>query len=148
MAMPSGRLQPAGNWFETIVSALVILVALVFLLFMYARTGTGHLGTYSLTLRMPSAAGLDIGKDVRVGGVKVGSVSGLSLDGRDYSALVEVAVRDDLLLPVDSTAAITVTPLGDVYLTISPGHAARTISPSGTLMAMPVAPRAPPVTGT
>lgn len=131
------RFRLAGNWFETITSALVILVALAFLIFMYGRTGTGHFGSYSLTLRMPSAAGLDIGKDVRVGGMKVGSVSHLSLDRKDYSALVEITVRDDLVLPVDSTATITATPLGDVYLTINPGRAARTISSGGMLMTAP-----------
>ena len=139
----SSGLQAGGNWFETILSALVILVALFFLLFTYTRTGTGHFGSYSVTLRMPSASGLDIGKDVRVGGVKVGSVSRLSLDGRDYSAMVDVTVRDDLFLPADSTAAITVTALGDVYLTIIPGHAAQTIPPGGTLLAAPTKHRAP-----
>ena len=102
--MPQG-LRPAGNWFETIVSALVILVAAAFIVFVYAQTGTRHFGSYSLTLRMPSAAGLDVGKDVRVGGVKVGSISRLSLDRRDYSAVVDVDVRDDLLLPTDRQLA-------------------------------------------
>ena len=135
-SVASPRLARAGNWFETILSALVILVALAFLVFMLARTGTGHLGSYSLALRLPNATGLDIGKDVRVGGMKVGSVSRLSLD-RDYAAVVEVTVRDDLLLPTDSTAAITVTPMGEVYLTINPGHATRRVPPGGTLTAWP-----------
>jgi phospholipid/cholesterol/gamma-HCH transport system substrate-binding protein len=133
----SRRLRSDGNWFETIISALVILVALAFLIFLLERTGTGHLGSYSLTLRMPSAAGLDIGKDVRVAGTKVGTVTRLSLDGRDYSAIVEVSVRDDLFLPVDSTAQVTATTLGDVYLTINPGHAAHNVPPGGLLIAVP-----------
>jgi phospholipid/cholesterol/gamma-HCH transport system substrate-binding protein len=140
--MPQG-LRPAGNWFETIVSTLVILAALAFLVFVYAQTGTGHLGSYSLTLRMPTAAGLDVGRDVRVGGVKVGSISRLSLDPRSYSAVVGVDVRDDLLLPTDSTAAITSTPLGDFYLVINPGHAARKIPPGGTLVQPGASPAAP-----
>jgi len=133
----SPRLRLAGNWFETILSALVVVIAVAFTAFMYARTGTGHLGSYFLNLRMPSATGLDVGKDVRVGGVKVGAVSRLSLDGRDYSAIVQVSVRDDLFLPADSTAQVTVTPLGEVYLTINPGHATRSIPPGGMLIAVP-----------
>jgi phospholipid/cholesterol/gamma-HCH transport system substrate-binding protein len=136
-SVASQRLRPAGNLFETVLSALVILVALGFVGFMLRSTGTGHFGSYALTLRLPSATGLDVGKDVRVAGVKVGTVSRLSLGGGDYSARVEITVRDDLFLPADSTAGITVTPLGDVYLTINPGHAVRTIPPGGTLMAMP-----------
>lgn len=145
-SVASQRLARAGNWFETILSGLVILVALAFLAFLLVRTGTGHLGSYSLALRLPNATGLDIGKDVRVGGVKVGSVSRLSLD-RDYSAIVEVTMRDDLLLPTDSTAAITVTPLGEVYLTINPGHATRSVPPGGVLAARP-AKAARPAAGT
>ncbi len=135
-------LRAAGNRFETIVSALVILVALVFMDFMYAQIGTHHLGSYSLVLRMRSAAGLDIGKDVRVGGVKVGSISRLSLDPRDYSAMVEVNVRDDLFLPADSITAVTSTPLGEVYLVINPGHSVRTVPPGGTLLRPPAKPMA------
>lgn len=145
-SVASQRLGRAGNWFETILAALVILVALAFMAVMMVRTGTGHLGSYPLALRLPNAAGLDIGKDVRVGGVKVGSISRLSLD-RDYSAVVDVTVRDDLLLPTDSTAAITVTPLGEIYLTIKPGHAARTVPPGGTLAVRP-AKAARPTAGT
>jgi phospholipid/cholesterol/gamma-HCH transport system substrate-binding protein len=99
--------QSVGNWFDTIISAFVIVLALAFLIFLYAQTGTGHFGSYSLTVRLPSAGGLEIGKDVRVGGVKVGSVSRLSLDPKTYSAVVEVSVRDDLLLPMDSTATVS-----------------------------------------
>src|SRR6516225_1466066 len=101
--IPQG-LRPVGTWFETILSTLIILVAVAFLVFVYASTGTGHFGSYPLALRLPTAAGLDVGRDVRVGGVKVGSISRLSLDPVSYSAIVEIIVRDDLSLPVDSTA--------------------------------------------
>jgi phospholipid/cholesterol/gamma-HCH transport system substrate-binding protein len=130
--MPQG-LRPAGNGFESIISALIILVAVGFLVFIYARTGTGHLGSYPLAIRLPTAAGLDVGKDVRVGGVKIGSVSSLSLDPVNYSAIVEISVRDDLSLPVDSTATVSSTVLGEAYLAIAPGHATRTAGPGAVL---------------
>jgi phospholipid/cholesterol/gamma-HCH transport system substrate-binding protein len=130
--MPQGS-RPAGTWFETIISALIILVAVGFLVFVYARIGTGHLGSYPLAIRLPTAAGLDVGKDVRVGGVKVGSVSSLSLDPVSYFAIVEITVRDDLSLPVDSTAAISSTVLGEAYLAIAPGHSTLTAGPGAVL---------------
>jgi phospholipid/cholesterol/gamma-HCH transport system substrate-binding protein len=135
--IPQG-LRPAGNWFETIISALIIMVAVGFLVFVYARTGTGHLGSYPLAIRLPTAAGLDVGKDVRVGGVKVGSISSLSLDPVHYSAIVEISVRDDLSLPVDSTATVSSTVLGESYLAIAPGHSTRSASP-GTVLGQPPA---------
>jgi len=134
--IPQG-LRPAGNWFETIISALIILVAVGFLVFVYARTGTGHLGSYPLAIRLQTAAGLDVGKDVRVGGVKVGSVSSLSLDPASYSAIVEISVRDDLSLPVDSTATVSATFLGEAYLAIAPGHSTRAAGPGTVLGKLP-----------
>lgn len=130
--IPQG-LRPAGTWFETVLSALMVLVAVAFLVFGYARTGTGHLGSYPLAVRLPTAAGLEVGKDVRVGGVKVGTVSSLSLDPASFSAIVEIGVRDDLPLPVDSTAAVASTVLGEVYLVITPGHAMKIAAPGATI---------------
>ncbi len=56
-------------------------------------------------------------------------------------------MRDDLLLIMDSTASITFTPMGDVYLVINPGHTARTVPPGGTLVE-PAAKTVAPVAGT
>lgn len=131
------RLNPPGTWFETILSAFVIFVALAFVVFLYLRTGTGHFGSYPLFVRLPSAAGLDVGNDVRVGGVKVGEISQLTLDPQNYSAIAQVSLRDDLLLPVDSIGKIGSTVMGDAYLVIVPGHATRTIGSGGTIGIIP-----------
>jgi len=125
--------RTVDNLFETIISALVILIALVFLGYVNLRTSTGHLGSYDLMVRMPNAAGLDVGNDVLVGGVKVGSVIGLSLDPVDYSALIEIRIRDDLSLSVDSTPSVTSSVMGDVSLAIAPGRANRIVEPGGAL---------------
>src|SRR5450432_3662928 len=119
MALPTARgtLRP-GNIFETIVSGLVIVVAIAFLVFVTIRTGTGHLGSYSLRIRLADAGGLSIGSEVRLGGTKVGSVAGLWLNQPDYTATVQVRVRDDLALPVDSLAGVSSSALGDQFLAI------------------------------
>jgi phospholipid/cholesterol/gamma-HCH transport system substrate-binding protein len=133
----SMRLRPSGTWFETILSGFVILVAVAFLAFVYVRTGTGHFGSYPLLVRLPSAAGLDVGKDVRVGGVKVGVVSRLTLDPHDYSVIALVSVRDDLHFPIDSVATVGSTIMGEVYLAIVPGHSARNAPSGGTIGEQP-----------
>ena len=135
MALPTARgtLRP-GNIFETIVSGLVIVVAIAFLVFVTIRTGTGHLGSYSLRIRLADAGGLSIGSEVRLGGTKVGSVAGLWLNQPDYTATVQVRVRDDLALPVDSLAGVSSSALGDQFLAITPGHAVRTVPPDGELV--------------
>ena len=144
MATMSGRPpHSTDDWFGIFMGAAVICVALAFLAFLYAKTGTGHLGSYSVTVRLPNVEGLDIGKDVRIGGVKVGSVSGLSLDPTTYSPKVTVTIRDDLSLPVDSTATVASTFMGETYLVITPGHRNRIVLPGGAFGPVRPEPRAP-----
>jgi len=132
LPVPHASLRP-GNVFETIISSLVIVVAILFVGFIVMRTGTGHLGSYGLRIRLADAGGMKVGGEVRLGGTKIGSVSNLWLDPVDYSAILEVTVRDDLALPVDSMAAISSSALGDQFLAITPGHAAAKLPPGGEL---------------
>ena len=138
MALPFPKVSlKGGNVFETLISALVIFVALGFLAFIVVRTGTGHLGSYPLRVRIADASGLVVGSDVRVGGTKIGTVRSLRLDKADYSAVIETDIRDDLALPVDSRASITTSTLGNPYLSISPGRAAEKVRPDGEIGAKP-----------
>ena len=132
LPVPNVTLRP-GNVFETIVSGLVIVVAVVFVGFIVMRTGTGHLGSYDLQVRLADAGGVKVGSDVRLGGTKIGSVLNLRLDPADYSAVLDVRVRDDLALPVDSTAGISGSVLGEQYVAISPGRAEKKLQPGGEL---------------
>jgi phospholipid/cholesterol/gamma-HCH transport system substrate-binding protein len=134
MALPIPRVSlKAGNVFETLISAMVILVAIGFLAFLVVRTGTGHLGSYPLRVRIADASGLMVGSDVRLGGTKIGSITALWLDKADYSAVVETEIRDDLALPVDSRASITTSTFSNPYLSISPGRATEKVRPDGEI---------------
>jgi phospholipid/cholesterol/gamma-HCH transport system substrate-binding protein len=134
MALPVPKVAlRGGNLFETIVSALVVVVAIAFVIFMMQRTGTGHLGSYPLRMRVGDASGLTVGSDVRLGGTKIGSITGLSLDQRDYKAVIETKLRDDLALPVDSRATVASSTLGGPYLSVTPGHSAKTVPQGGEL---------------
>ena len=134
MALPKPNVTlKAGNVFETIVSGLVILVAVWFVFFIVTRTGTGHLGSYDLQVRLADAGGVKVGGDVRLDGTKIGSVLSLDLDPKDYSALLRVRVRDDLSLPVDSTASVSGAVLGEQFVSISPGRAEKSVQPGGEL---------------
>jgi phospholipid/cholesterol/gamma-HCH transport system substrate-binding protein len=130
MAVPTAALR-SHNTFETIVSAAVIAVALAFLGFIILRTGTGRLGSYALSASVPDATGLTVNADVRLGGVKVGAITGLDLEPGSYRAIVHFQIRDDLFLPVDSGLGITSPQMGNPYLSIQPGHSQNRIAPGG-----------------
>jgi phospholipid/cholesterol/gamma-HCH transport system substrate-binding protein len=70
---------------------------------------------------------------VRLAGAKVGSVTGLTLDQASYRAMVEIRIRDDLELPADSAVGVSASPLGDIYLSLTPGRSEAKIPQGGTI---------------
>lgn len=145
MALPVPKISSrGGNLFETIISALVIVVAVGFMVFFVNRTSTGHLGSYGLKVSLADASGLSEGSEVRLAGVKVGSVTGLTLEPISYRAVVEIRIRDDLSLPVDSRAAVSSSALGGLYLALVPGHSAAAIAEGATIGRAPARRGGPP----
>ena len=123
-------MQRAGI-FETLLSAAVIALAAGFLVFLLWQTGTGSLASYEMTARIKSADGIKKGSDVRIGGVKIGTVQSLALDR--YVVNVKLAIRDDIRIPDDSGIAIGSGMLSSPALTINPGRSKTAIQPGGTL---------------
>lgn len=93
---------------ETIVGAAVIAIAVLFFSFVYstAEIGKGSDG-YRLSAAFENAAGVSAGTDVRLSGVKVGTIVGQTLDHETYQAVLTLTVQRGLELPDDTTAKIT-----------------------------------------
>lgn len=108
---------------EAIVGLLVVILAAWFVLFAWERTGGGRkAGSISIAAIFPNASGVSPGTDVRVAGLKVGSVTGLSLDPQTYQVKVNMALDPSVKLPADSTAAITSEGLlGNTFIAFTPG---------------------------
>ncbi|HKY19568.1 MAG TPA: outer membrane lipid asymmetry maintenance protein MlaD [Rhizomicrobium sp.] len=119
--MSAGVMQQ-NNIAETLIGAAVVAVAVGFLVFTYNRTGAGGLSGYEIKAKLPKADGLSVGTDVRLAGIKIGTVSDLTLDPKTYLVTVHMNVRDDIKLPVDSSVLVTQAGfLGSQYLSITPG---------------------------
>ena len=109
---------------EVIIGAVVIAVALGFVVFLYQTTGLSvlNLEHYELKADFRSADGIHVGTDVRLAGVKVGTVSDLSLNVETYRAEAELAIENAVDIPEDS--ALTVSSeglLGGNFIEIIPG---------------------------
>src|SRR5689334_5568150 len=118
----SSPAMPQSNVAETLIGAGVVAVALVFAALAYYRTGTGQLSGYEINAKLPKADGLAVGTDVRLAGIKVGTVSDLTLDPKTYLVTVHMNIRNDIKLPVDSSVLVTQSGfLGGQYLSITPG---------------------------
>lgn len=118
----STRVMQQNNVAETLIGAVVVAVAVAFLVFAYFRTGTGSLSGYDVNARLAKADGLAVGTDVRLAGIKIGTVTDLTLDPKTYLVTVHMNIRDDIKLPVDSSILVTQAGfLGGQYLSITPG---------------------------
>ena len=93
--------------FETLVGFGVVMVAFIFLWFGFARGGDGTGGgeTELIGVRFNSAASIQRGTDVRMAGVKIGTVRDISLDRMRSEAQILMAVREDILPFGDGTTA-------------------------------------------
>lgn len=123
--------------FEILLSAAVIVVAVSFLAYTYMITGEARPSDYALKALMTHADGLSAGSsDVRIGGIKVGSVSGLSLDPKTYKAVVDLRIRSDVQIPVNSSISVASGGLSPgSYINITPGDSGRDLAPGSTLSA-------------
>ena len=110
------------NFAEVLIGAVVLIVAAGFLGYAVAHSGRTTASGYALTARFDNIAGLGLGADVRIGGVKVGSVTDERLDPESYQAVVGVTVQNGVKLPKDTAAVITSESLlGGKYLALQPG---------------------------
>ena len=110
------------NIVETILGAVVLLVAGGFLFFFYKTTDIKPATGYELTAEFDHVDGLEPGAPVRVSGVKVGQVLGFDLDPKNYRALVRMNIRNGVELPTDSSAVIASAGLLDgKFMTLQPG---------------------------
>lgn len=109
---------------EVMVGGAVLAVAIGFLI--YAGQATGFApaknSDYTLSASFRSGEGVTIGTDVRLAGVKIGTVRGMSLNAQTYRADTVLALIEGVLIPDDSTIVISSEGLlGGNFIEIFPG---------------------------
>ena len=119
---------------ETLTGAVVLVVAVGFLGYAVANTGRTPVSGYPLHARFDRIDGLAVGAEVRVAGVKVGSVTTTRVDPHSYQAEVAFTVQNAVKLPRDTSAEITSDGLlGGKYLALVPGGDETMLAAGGTL---------------
>lgn len=112
----------SSNLVESLIGALVLVVAGWFLVFAYDRTDMGAGNGYVLTARFDRIDGIGVGSDVRLAGIKVGTVVDSQLDQQNFQAIVTLSLDDGIQLPSDTAVAITSEGLlGGTYMNLLPG---------------------------
>lgn len=125
----------AENATEVIVGGVVLAAALGFLAFASQATGlSARPSGYELRASFRSAEGISVGTDVRLAGVKVGTVTGLDLNPETFFADARITVRDDVVLPDDSAILVSSEGLlGGNYIELVPGGSPLTLEPGSEI---------------
>jgi phospholipid/cholesterol/gamma-HCH transport system substrate-binding protein len=111
------------NVTETVIGAIVVAAAGLFLLHAGQTAGMRvEAGAYTLSASFTSVEGIAVGTDVRLAGIKVGSVTALQLDPETYQARVTMAIDGTVMIPEDSDVKVSQESLlGGSFLEITPG---------------------------
>ena len=111
-----------SNTFETFIGAIVIILSVSFLFYSFSITDNNVEGTYKIKATFNRIDGIQIGSDVRLSGIKIGSVAKSSLNQTTYEADLVLIIDNSIFIPDDSSAKITMDGLlGSNYISIEPG---------------------------
>src|SRR3954470_22815319 len=135
--MRSNRPSVFGS--PVLVGAITVLVVVVGVFLAYnANKGLPFVPTYDINARVPSAANLVVGNDVRVGGDRVGVVNNITPvrgDNGKVSAVLGLKL-DKSVDPLASNSTVLVRPrsaLGLKYVEITPGRGNTALRAGDTL---------------
>lgn len=110
------------NLVEALIGAAVLMVAAWFVVITYRTTDFGMAEGTHLTARFDKASGLNIGNDVRIAGIRVGTITSQEVDTVTFQAVIGLSVDPRIQLPVDTSASIrSENLLGGTYLALEPG---------------------------
>jgi len=115
------------NKVETLVGAAVLAVAISFIFYASQFVGgaSGAIDAKTVNASFRSADGISVGTDVRMAGVKIGTVTDIELDPITFRAVTEFTVDGSLAIPDDSSAIISSEGLlGGNFVEILPGGSA------------------------
>lgn len=110
------------NTVETILGAVVLAAAGLFMTLAYEAANITSSDGYELKAEFGTVSGLNVGDDVKLSGIKVGKITGQELDSDTYAALVVMRINPEIQLPADTSARITAASLlGGNFMELIPG---------------------------
>jgi len=122
------------NAIETVLGAVVLVVAGMFVYFAYTTAEVQAVKGYEVTAAFYKIGGLNKGSDVRVSGIKVGTVSSQGLDPDTFDAVVKMSISSGIKLPTDTVASVASEGmLGGKYVRLEPGTEKTYIEDGGAI---------------
>ncbi|MDO8838208.1 MAG: outer membrane lipid asymmetry maintenance protein MlaD [Parvibaculum sp.] len=111
-----------SNLVETLIGTIVVVVAALFLFYGYTTSGMRSSAGYKVTAEFSAVDGLANGSDVRLSGIKIGTVVSQRLNTDTYQAVVTLDLARNVKIPDDTSAKIASDGLlGGSYISLTPG---------------------------
>ena len=122
------------NPIETVLGAVVLAVAVMFLAFAYSIADLKAVTGYEVKATFLKVGGLERGSDVRISGIDVGTVTSQTLNPETFQAQVIMSIDPSVVLPADTEASIVSDGLlGGKYVNLVPGRASGRIAAGGVV---------------
>ena len=124
------------NLAEAVIGFFVIVVGIWFAFFAWqAASGGGGRNAIHVKALFPNAGGVNVGTDVRIAGMKIGTVSEQKLDPQSFQAELTLALDPTVKVPADSSAAITSEGImGGTYIAMLPGGDTKPLKDGDTIL--------------
>jgi phospholipid/cholesterol/gamma-HCH transport system substrate-binding protein len=111
---------------DTLVGVFVAtgIAALFFMSMQISNLGTfNEKNNYNITAEFENSGGLKVKSPVVIGGVRVGRVTAITLDQKNFRSVVKMSIDPQYNnLPDDTTASVfTAGLLGEQYISLEPG---------------------------
>jgi phospholipid/cholesterol/gamma-HCH transport system substrate-binding protein len=129
----AGKTIGQNNAAEVLIGLLVVVLAVAAIAYGYMHKGAGGSG-YDIVAQLPKVDGLGVGTDVRISGIKVGSISDIKLNPTNYLVTVTMNIDKGVEIPTDSSLILTQSGvLGSQYISIQPGGDDKVLAAGGAI---------------
>ena len=119
---------------EIALSAVVLLVAFAFLYIFITTAEVGTVQGYGVKAIFTKVGGLQPGSDVKISGVKIGTVTQQVLDPVNYGVVVTLTIKSGIKVPEDTVATIrSEGQFGGKYLRLEPGKSKKSLAAGATI---------------
>ena len=132
----AARMMINRNITEILIGAVVVITAVWFIYFVSANTSIVSTDEhYNLAADFRSVEGISIGTDVRLAGVKIGTVKDIKLDPDTYRVNAIFSVKNAIQIPDDSQAIISSEGLlGGNFIELVPGGSFDYLAPESIIL--------------
>ncbi len=122
------------NLIETVMGGVVLIVAAMFVGIAFQSGTVTTPSGYQVIAKFDDASGLGPGSEVRMSGVKIGTVHSLILEQDSYFAVVTMNIGKSIKLPRDTSARIIADGLlGSNFVALEPGGDEEMLEPGGEI---------------